>query len=871
MPFMTPKDRPATDRDIAMNLGANAPSWGEAMGANAASAWDWNVLGRAQDALQEKYAEIKAYGGSNWYENELNAEKENIPKEDWPEHEHYRDGVEWDERMNPVRAKVLAEDFDERRTRDEILFRQTTGQKVAGFGVQMGIGMADPVNFIPFMGQATKLKMIGRMGSIGGRMAASGIEAGAGNVLFNPMIGADLERRGEKMTFEDYAVDTMLGTGVGILFGGAGGAWAKHFKGETKAGVLQALQKATLDVSEGRAVDVGPILKETVEANQFNRDLAVQRLSEGGLNTEQVSFFLSRLDGVAAASGMDVPTWYRKHIADVTVGGQPVAGDIRFDLAEGGEGMKVADVEAVAGRFQGKATRAMDLRVVQSFDDLPDHIKDHYKQRGMTGPVRALRDGTTKKVYMVADGFSSPDQVAAKWIHEQGVHHGLRGLVGDSRKFDGLMDQMYDHFGADSLEDIRKSYKLNFDNAAHRREAAEEMLAHIGEKITKGADLTDIERTAWDQIKVWFRDFLRERGLGMEMTDEEIAGIVKDAVQWTMGEGKKHSRLNLCKTTAAKYLKQRNKLPKLRRDFLTPYTPMEMRGWDVRMSEDGVGYVLKPDGELLGVMNSSGVPGRGVEAMLEAISKGAKRLDCVDGMLRKYYSYFGFVETQRVPWDDAQAPKGWDYATHGKPDIIFLEYPEGISRSSSDVRGRFEAARGKQLAGRRDGSPVRYSFDSDAAGRSQRGVGDQEQGASAGRVRASSGDVTPSNGSVEFLPDGRAHVRVFDGADLDQAGESLSRILSQRFNEFPPKDRLDWRTERPEHDVLDPMDGVEPEDVADELLARDMEDVQVLVESGRITEQEVLELQAADRGVEQAGRMSEAFKAAAACIRRFGL
>ncbi|WP_419788057.1 hypothetical protein [Pseudodesulfovibrio sp.] len=500
--------------------------------------------------------------------------------------------------------------------------------------------------------------------------------------------------------------------------------------------------------------------------------------------------------------------------------------------------------------LQRKAKNAIPLTVVDSFDELPEHIRSRAYERGIDGHVPAVFDGN--KAYFVADSISSVDHAVALWVHEMGVHHGLRGLVGDSAKFDGMMDDVFNHFGPERLEDIRQAYGLDFSNVAHRREAAEEMLAAIGEKILHEGDLSDLELSTWESIKAWFREFLREHGFEIELSDDELAGIVKDAVRWTMGETERpHSRLRLRKTSPEKYLKQRNTMSQRRQAYLTPYTADAMRGWDVRMSDDGVGYVLKPNGELIGVVNSSGVPGRGTEAVVDAISRGAKQLDCIDGFLTGYYTDFGFREVGRAPWDDAQAPKGWDYDTYGRHDIVFFEYPEHLSRNPADVRRRFESARGKRTPGRRGGSPVRYALDAGPREPSRQGVGDAESSASAGRVRYDSGNVA-SNGSVEFLPDGRAYIRLSSGADMQQAGESLSRILSQRFNEFPPSERLNWRTERSDIDVPDPFEGAEPERVDEEIYTRDMEDVQALADSGRLTEQELMELEAADRGVDRA-------------------
>jgi hypothetical protein len=582
-----------------------------------------------------------------------------------------------------------------------------------------------------------------------------------------------------------------------------------------------------------------PILKDAVERNQFTRDRGGVYLVEAGIAPEHAEAFLTHLDGLAAAQGMDLPTWYLKHIADIEVGGVAGADDIRFQAAmyrnkaqsvdeyinevranRGGkesyltitelngsevrlpsfivnhldnkrrhltrkllnglntliadydevlpgnprkvrmngdpfvivkyDGRKVVaavvekmtkkdgDVyyvttsfegsqggfsdwakertgEARSGtggtpsidpspdkqgrhrniasdknihhqntvrkaveRLQGMSKNALPFKVVATFDDLPDHVRALAAERGIDS-VRGVNDG--RHVYMVADAIETEGQAVALWLHEQGVHNGLRGLVGDAGKFDTLMDSVFDHFGPERLYDIRQAYGLDFSNATHRREAAEEMLARIGEKVLGGGDLSELEVSAWESIKAWFRELLRGHGIEVEMTDEEIAGIVRDAVRWTM---------------------------------------------------------------------------------------------------------------------------------YGDP---------GVSRLG----------------------PQRFKVDGG------------------------------TNGSVSFLPDGRARIRLERGADMGKAGESLAGILSARFSDHPPVNRLDWRTERPESEIIDPRETVEPDDVFDDMLAMDMEAVKEMADGGRLTAQEMADITAAERGAEHADRISKAFNAAAECITRMGL
>jgi hypothetical protein len=64
-----------------------------------------------------------------------------------------------------------------------------------------------------------------------------------------------------------------------------------------------------------------------------------------------------------------------------------------------------------------------------------------------------------------------------------------------------------------------------------------------------------------------------------------------------------------------------------RKMFLTPYTAEQLAemGAKVWLTADGVGFALKPDGDIIGVFNNSGRPGAGQDALIMAIAEGDGR------------------------------------------------------------------------------------------------------------------------------------------------------------------------------------------------------------------------------------------------------
>jgi hypothetical protein len=108
---------------------------------------------------------------------------------------------------------------------------------------------------------------------------------------------------------------------------------------------------------------------------------------------------------------------------------------------------------------------------------------------------------------------------------------------------------------------------------------------------------------------------------------------------------------------------------------LHQYTPEEYDTMRCFLNTHGnVGYCITPENDLVSVFNASGVRGAGMDAVKDALNKGAETLDAFDGFLPNYYKQFGFEEFDRTKFDPAQKPKVWDVEQHGKPDVVFMRH-----------------------------------------------------------------------------------------------------------------------------------------------------------------------------------------------------
>ena len=139
-----------------------------------------------------------------------------------------------------------------------------------------------------------------------------------------------------------------------------------------------------------------------------------------------------------------------------------------------------------------------------------------------------------------------------------------------------------------------------------------------------------------------------------------------------------------------------------RSQYLSQYSAQELQEMNARLylTEDNVGFALTPDGDMINVFNNSDRKGAGQEAVILAIAEGAKTTDCIGDGLAEIYNRYGFTEKSRAEFDETQAPEGWNYDTDGRPDIIFFEFPEELSRNPDDIRARIEFARSETIAGR---------------------------------------------------------------------------------------------------------------------------------------------------------------------------
>ncbi len=117
----------------------------------------------------------------------------------------------------------------------------------------------------------------------------------------------------------------------------------------------------------------------------------------------------------------------------------------------------------------------------------------------------------------------------------------------------------------------------------------------------------------------------------------------------------------------------------------------ELSGARLFRTENGSGFAIKPDGDIVSVFQSGNETGKvGMSMMQAAIEAGGTKLDAFDTFLSGMYETVGFRPVARLPWSDANAPKGWDKNTfkkfnNGEPDVIFYVYDPDYFGDATDI------------------------------------------------------------------------------------------------------------------------------------------------------------------------------------------
>ncbi len=195
---------------------------------------------------------------------------ENAPlltKEDWEASKFFDEAIKWDDSFTTPKARLLKERRDRERELGFLLERAGAGSTAAFYGGALVGTVPDPINLIPFLGIASKVKgaqVINRIAKSGrlGRGATAAAETGIATAAlqFFPKYGLMAERETYQMKYDLRDALTDVGLSMGLGFGLGAALGRVHPKDPDPAvraqeGTVTVNRKGEIEIKEGRAPD----------------------------------------------------------------------------------------------------------------------------------------------------------------------------------------------------------------------------------------------------------------------------------------------------------------------------------------------------------------------------------------------------------------------------------------------------------------------------------------------------------------------------------------------------------------------------------------------------------------------------------------
>ena len=170
--------------------------------------------------------------------------------------------------------------------------------------------------------------------------------------------------------------------------------------------------------------------------------------------------------------------------------------------------VRKAAVQSVADALGKRAANAADTRVVQSFEELPEHIRQLYGE--VSSRLEGVYDPASGTVYLVADNLRGTARAAEVWMHENMVHHGLNGLLGKDEKR-RVLNRLWRGMGGmgnAEIASVAQEYGVDpRSDAEGRALVMEEVVAHLAEKRAayklSGQELTYWRRVVEAVLRAW--------------------------------------------------------------------------------------------------------------------------------------------------------------------------------------------------------------------------------------------------------------------------------------------------------------------------------------------------------------------------------
>ena len=186
-----------------------------------------------------------------------------LTKEDWEASKFYDPEISWDESFTTPKARLLKERRDRERELGFLMDRAGMSATASFYAGALVGTVPDPVNYIPFVGIASKAKSAAVLGKIAqsgrlGRGATTATDAVLGTALIQPLVAA--ERDTYQLKYDTRDALTELGLALGLGFGLGAALGRVHPKDPDPAvraqeGTVSVNRKGDIEIKEGRTPD----------------------------------------------------------------------------------------------------------------------------------------------------------------------------------------------------------------------------------------------------------------------------------------------------------------------------------------------------------------------------------------------------------------------------------------------------------------------------------------------------------------------------------------------------------------------------------------------------------------------------------------
>lgn len=154
--------------------------------------------------------------------------------------------------------------------------------------------------------------------------------------------------------------------------------------------------------------------------------------------------------------------------------------------------------------------------VMETFSDIENADAKREIRKG--GRIAGWYEPSTGAVMLYMPHLTDMSEIDKTITHEIVAHKGLAHMLGKN-KHNALLDRVWD-----MMSEEAKAKYINYPNVnGNTRRAADEYIAFLSE----GVNLTELDQSVWDKIVGFVRELLGEVGINMQLTDADIADLIR--------------------------------------------------------------------------------------------------------------------------------------------------------------------------------------------------------------------------------------------------------------------------------------------------------------------------------------------------------